>query len=218
MMACSQPFMREWAMVVASWAHQLKKRMEREGIKVSAATGGALRAAEDGTAGAPSPPEGAASGESPVDDVSASGAAAGGTVCAPPPPAGAAGGGSPVDDVSASGETATADEFKVIVVDHDADIFLVPDRRPPRGTFGDVPPAATDGASPPSTANGSDSAERASSAAAFASRTAPSAATSSLAGGLGPPGAGKVPAETTRPASVMLAAPVAPKEAASPAF
>jgi len=73
MMALSQPFMRETAMGAAYWAHQAKKMMEREGIKVSrgasAATGGASGAAGDGTAGAPPPPAGAAASESPVEDL-----------------------------------------------------------------------------------------------------------------------------------------------------
>ena len=151
MMGFSQPLVREMAMGAAYWAHQSKNMMERDRIKVSreasAATSGASRAATDGTADAP------------------------------PSRSGAAASGSPVGDVSASGEPATAEKFKVIAVDGDADIFLMPARREPRGTWGDVPPPATDGSSPVSTSCGWDSAELASSAAASASRMAPAAAT-----------------------------------------
>jgi len=203
MMAFSQPFMRETAMGAAYWAHQTQKMMAKEGIKVSrgepAAAGGASGDAADGTGGAA------------------------------PPPAGAAAGGSPVDDVSASGEAAVAEAIKVIAVDGDGDIFLVPSGNTHRAKSSGAAPAAADGASPASAAaegaspspasaaTGSASTARVLSAAAAGSTKAPAAASSAPVAGRAAPTSGGTQSSTTPSASPAFAAAAAPPAAAAAA-
>eukprot|EP00168_Porphyra_purpurea_P010352 TRINITY_DN2547_c0_g1_i1.p1 TRINITY_DN2547_c0_g1~~TRINITY_DN2547_c0_g1_i1.p1 ORF type:complete len:498 (-),score=99.83 TRINITY_DN2547_c0_g1_i1:70-1563(-) len=98
MMAVSQLSMRKSQMGVAYWAYQAKKMIEKKGIKVPGDAAAAARwagSAVDDAAGTGSPPVGAAAGEAPVDDG------------------------------SASRPTAAAKHMRVIAIDDDPDVSLV---------------------------------------------------------------------------------------------
>jgi len=187
MMAFRQPFMRETAIGAAHWAHRTKKMMAKEGIKVfrgePAAAKGVSGDAADGAGGAATPFAGAAPGRSPVDSV------------------------------SASAEAAVAEAIKVIAIDGDGDIFLLPSGNTHRTKSSGAAPAAADGASPasaaakgastaPAAVEGSSpfpasaapcsaSAAGAFSAAAAGSTTAPAAASSAPGAGRAAPISGR---------------------------